>query len=278
MIAHAVGIAAATTALVLLALWPFLPGPYDSLAVPLSMMAQLLARGGLLLVPVGALWLVSAYRRRAERAPRGFVIAAVFVSSLVWAVVSLGAAAFGGTLLGIGAVALWVFVLVRVARGTKRPGSTPPHRVSALPYYLVLVPLASLVVQEALIGRASEFSRGRAIRNSERLIAGIEQYRSVHGRYPLSLLSLNTDYRPSVIGIKRFQYEPSGEAYNLLFEQRALALDTREIVVYNPRDEQVATSHDSDLLQFTSHDLERRRGYYAVRDTPHPHWKYFLFD
>lgn len=278
MIAHALGIAAATTALVLLALWPFLPGPSDNLAVPLSMMAQLLARGGLLLVPVGALWLVSARRGRTGQTPRGYFIAAVVAASLVWAVVSLGAAAFGGALMAVGAVTPWAYVLVRVARGTRRPERTPPRRVSALPFDLVLVPLASLVGQEALIGRASEFSRTRAIRNSERLITEIEQYRSVHGRYPLSLLSLNTDYRPSVIGIKRFQYEPSGEAYNLLFEQRALALDTREIVVYNPRDEQVATSHDSDLLQFTSHDLERRHGYYAVRDTPHPHRKYFLFD
>jgi hypothetical protein len=124
---------------------------------------------------------------------------------------------------------------------------------------------------------AIESSRNRAIRNSAEMVAHIEQYRAAHGRYPVSLLAVWGDYKPGLIGIKEYLYEPSGDAYNLVFEQIALAFGTREFVVYNPRDEQVMTSHANDLLQRT-HELAWRRGYYAVNDAPYPHWKYFWFD
>jgi hypothetical protein len=64
----------------------------------------------------------------------------------------------------------------------------------------------------------------------------------------------------------------------VLFEQPPADLANREFVVYNPRDEQVATSHAMDLLRYSPERLDRTRGYYAVHATPHPHWKYFWFD
>jgi hypothetical protein len=38
------------------------------------------------------------------------------------------------------------------------------------------------------------------------------------------------------------------------------------------------TSHAMDLLQSSPEEVRPRRGYYAVHDAPHPHWKYFWFD
>ena len=100
------------------------------------------------------------------------------------------------------------------------------------------------------------------------MIADIEQYRAAHGRYPASLLSVWEDYLPGVIGIKEYHYEPSGDAYNLFFEQFALHFGTREFVMYNPRDQQAMTSHKLDLLQLTPQELalEQTRGHYAVHD------------
>ena len=135
-----------------------------------------------------------------------------------------------------------------------------------------------LTLQLLAAAPATEFSRSRAIRNSAPLIAALERYHAAHGRYPLSLLALWQDYGPSMIGIREYRYEPSGDAYNLAFEQFSFRLGTREIVMYNPRDQHVMTSHALDLLQTTPEELERRRGYYAVHDAPHPHWKYFWFD
>src|SRR5262245_58479051 len=48
--------------------YPFLPGNYDGLAVTLSVMAQLFGMAGLLLVPLGAVWLVYELKMRSESA------------------------------------------------------------------------------------------------------------------------------------------------------------------------------------------------------------------
>ena len=64
----------------------------------------------------------------------------------------------------------------------------------------------------------------------------------------------------------------------MLFEPFTFRFGTREIVMFNPRDEHEMTSHDSDLLRRSPEQLQFRRGYYAVHDAPQPHWKYFWFD
>jgi hypothetical protein len=80
------------------------------------------------------------------------------------------------------------------------------------------------------------------------------------------------------MGIRQYEYEPHGDAYNVAFEQPSRAIDIREFVVYNPHAAQTMTSHAIDLLQFAGAELELRRGFVAVRATRHAGWKYFLFD
>jgi hypothetical protein len=55
-------------------------------------------------------------------------------------------------------------------------------------------------------------------------------------------------------------------------------IGTREWVVYNPRDEHRMYSHTSWFLLLSPEELERSQGWYAVHDSPTPHWKYFSFD
>ncbi len=64
MIAHLARIGALTILSIVCMFLPFLPGNYDGLAVTLSFMAQLLGIVGLLLVPIGALWLIDEVTRR----------------------------------------------------------------------------------------------------------------------------------------------------------------------------------------------------------------------
>ncbi len=234
---------------------------------------------GLLLVPVGALWVASGYWSRLAAKQCGIAIAALIASSVVWVIVSIGALV-SSLLLGLGAIAFWIYVVSRVLPRLKLLKTATPRPTSAVAFHLLIVPVAVTLLQMAVVAPAIEFSRNRAIRNSARLIADIEQYRAAHGRYPASLLSEWEDYLPGVIGIKEYHYEPSGGAYNLFFEQFALPFGTREFVMYNPRDQQVMTSHKRDLLQLTPQELalEQSRGHYAVHDAPHPHWKYFWFD
>ena len=280
---HILRIAALTACLTLCMLLPFLPGRYDSLAVPLSMMAQLAGIVGLLLVPVGVGWLAYEFWSEGRRKRYVFTIVALIASSMVSAIVSLGAMS-GSIALGVGALVLWAHLVFRLwphVRSMNDPPQAERARaISALPLYLIIVPAAVALIRIALAEPVAEFSRNRAIRKAAALIADIERHRVAHGRYPLSLVSVNPDYLPGIIGIKEYRYEPSGEAYNLLFEQLSLRIGTQEIVMYNPRGEQVMTSHALDVLQLSPERLalDRTRGHYAVHDARQPNWKYFWFD
>jgi hypothetical protein len=279
MLTHVFGLCAVVAAVILCTVLPFLPGGYDRLALPLSLMAQLFGKAGLLLVPIGFVWLVTERRSRRPRTRYAFAIVALGAGSLVWALVSVGALV-ESRVLGIGVLALGAFVVVTILRRVRVSRNAAIGRPSAVPLYLIVVPTAVALVQYVIAGPVTEFSRDCAIRNAAPLVADIERYRAANGRYPESLLSLWPDYKPSIVGIRAYQYEPSGDAYNVKFEQPTFILGTNEIVVYNPRDEHTATSHAMDLLQLSPARLalERRRGHYAVHDTRHPHWKYFWFD
>jgi len=251
--------------------------------VPLSMMAHLVGIVGLLLVPLGLVWIAYECWSEGKRKRYVFAIIALIASSMVWVIVSLGAM-LESIALGVGALGLWAYVVLRLWPRVRLLSSAPEAErasaISALPLYLIIVPAAVATIRIVLAEPAAEFSRNRAIRNAAALIADIEQHRVANGRYPLSLVSVQPDYLPGIIGIKEYRYEPSGEAYNLLFEQLSLRIGTQEIVIYNPRDEQVMTSHALDVLQLSPEQLalDRTRGHNAVHSAPQPNWKYFWFD
>jgi hypothetical protein len=271
-----IGMSAVVAVIIFATCYPFLPGRYDPLAVPLSAMAQVFGSAGLLLVPLG-FWSALAGRRRAGvPAGRGSRTAAVVGLVVVWLLVALTATIASGFALGL------VTLLAGIVAGsaaTRRAGAAAASGGDpALAGYLLVLPPLVFVLQWVLVDRLVDFSRGRAIRNSAPLVADIERYRAERGHYPISLLSLWSDYDPAIVGIERYRYERSGDAYNLLFEQFTADLAARELVVYNPRGEQEATSHDMDLLRAAPARLGRMRGYFAVRETPFPGWKRFLFD
>lgn len=284
MIRHILGIVVTIAIILLCTLLPFLPGSYDNLAVALSEMAHMFGIVGLLLVPSGLLWLAANRSSRLAQRRHLFPLLALIGSTLVWLSLWLAAIVQSGYVLSVMVVLAWIWVLRKAwatfRRGTQTldgPGAVPG---SALPFYLIAVPIAVMLLQWALVERAVEMSRNRAIANSARLIAAIEEYRERNGSYPTSLLAEWPDIMPQVIGIRQYHYEPHGEAYNLVFEQFNYRFGTREFVVYNPRDEQVMTAHAISILELTPNQLalERTRGHYASHDLPQPHWKLFWFD
>jgi hypothetical protein len=266
---------AAIAVILLCTLLPFLPGGYDSLAVPVSTMARFGAMAALLFVPVGALWLVSRYSSGLAARRLGLTVLTLAIAALVWGFLSL-AGWMSSVMLGVLTATFGVYLLALAIRRFRQP-SAAPLSPGVLALCLGVLPIAVIALQWAIVPLAVDFSRDRAIRNSEPLIAAIERYHAMSGRYPVSLQGLWPDYKTGIMGIERYRYEPSGETYNVFFEQPALRFGTREIVMYNPRDEQEMTSHTAALLG-TPEQLNRRRGYYASGDTAHPQWKYFWFD
>ena len=126
--------------------------------------------------------------------------------------------------------------------------------------YFLIVPAAATVIQLALAVPITEFSRTRAIQNAAPFIADLERYRATHGRYPQAVPSLWDDYRPAVVGISQYHYQPAGESYNLSFEQLTFGFGARELVIYNPRDEHVTLSHDSHGLRLAPGQMGQGRG------------------
>jgi MFS family permease len=266
MIGHVAGMAAVIAVLMLCALLPFLPGRSDPLAVPLSQMTTAFALTGVLVVPFAGLSYAASRTPRLQGWQRGFATAMLVAASFVWLVVSL--VALGSTgwplaaiTLASGGLALW--------RG-RRWLTTPAGSL-----YLVIVPLTVAALAFALLPRAVESGRNRAIRNAAPLIADIERYRAAHGQYPPAIPALSNDYLTGVAGVAQYRYEPAGDSFHVYFEQLTFRLGTREIVMYNPKDEHAIVSHDSDALR---RPMPQRSGFYAMNDAPEPHWKYFWFD
>src|SRR5688572_30512268 len=117
MIRHLVQIAAITVAALACMFYAFLPGTHDRLAVTLSGMARLLGWAGLLLVPIGALWLldeiVKAGRAQGAKARTNkgyyFALASLGASFVVAAGVAF-AATHTGLSLGLMVLIFWAYL------------------------------------------------------------------------------------------------------------------------------------------------------------------------
>ena len=255
---------------------PFLPGGHDPLARPLSTMAWVLGRVGLLFVPIGMGWLWMSSRHVAGAVPprwlaRLTIGACVFVAL----VMSLVAFSSSGVLLAVGVAALAGRWIVHLARRVRTPIGTVRRMEPAI---MTVAPLIVLAVQTAFGDTVATIARDRVIANGAMLIDDIEQHRVRHGVYPESLLSVVPDYKAGIVGVDRYRYESNGAAYNLLFEEPSLAFGTQRFVVYNPLDEQRFFSHDQDRVRLDGDELEANRGHRAIVSLAQPHWKVFLFD
>lgn len=147
-----------------------------------------------------------------------------------------------------------------------------------LPGFLMLAPITVLAVQLAFMEPIASRARNRVIANSAPLIAEIESYRARQGAYPVSIFALYGDVKPAVVGVERYYYERTGDAYNLIFEQPSPAFGLRQFVVYNPRDKQRLSVHETDRLRLDDAGLDAdNAGYTIVEPLPQPHWKLFTF-
>jgi hypothetical protein len=289
MLKHLAAISGIIILIVLCIYYPFLPGQYDPVALPLSTVAQLLSLFILLLVPIGLAWLIYELWQRSRR-KRGlstkggafyFALAALVVGSILVLLLSLLAFMAFSRVLGLLTLSLWSYGLSKWRPTMRRMKIGAAEPINPAPLYLILIPLLVLIAGLFLTAPATEFSRNRAIANSARLIDEIDRHHAEFGQYPDSLLAVWQDYHPFVVGIEKYHYEPKGAAYSVFFEQPAVLFSnfgTREFVMYNKLDEHVMSSHASWRLFWPPQQLAANQGWYEVHDVPSPHWKYFWFD
>jgi hypothetical protein len=284
-VARHLALIAAVTALAALAmLYPFLPGDHDPVAGPLSTLIQLVGAAGLLLVPVAGPWLWYETRRRGRIDPNrrhAFARATLATGAVAVVLVTLPVRFAVGAFAAVLTLVVSTYLFVRCRRRLRRLRLPAAAKVNPAPLYLTALPVVMVLLQILLAGPAVESSRDRAMARGQELIDAIERHRATYGRYPESLAAVYPDYHTSVVGIDRFQYARSGEAYNVYFEQPRFLFDvfgTREFVVYNPRDDHVLPSHAAAVLEWPADRVATRQGWYAVHRPAGAHWVTFWFD
>jgi hypothetical protein len=274
LVPHLAIVVAACLILIGLIVYPYLPGRHDGLAVALSTTTQMFGVVGLLLVPVGVLWMKFPARRFS------LGILSLLVASIVTFVLAVTAAASVGYSFAVLVLAALILLIAGVGRRLRRAPVADDDRLNLLQKLMVWMPLVTLVAQIALAVPMTEWSRQRAMAHADAIIADLEAFRDRHGHYPEALEGLHPDYTTGVVGIERYYYSRQGEAYNLVFEQPRFLLDrvgTREWTVYNPLDQHSAFSHAAGLIE-APETTGPSQGWYAAGEAGRPHWMYFLFD
>ncbi len=254
-------------------IYPFIPGEYDRLAMPLSTLIQGFGIIGLLHSVLGLFWLLI------PRKYRFFAKLSLFLAFLLTMVFTFIACLIAGLLFGI--IILVLLVLIFFISKKRLYESIYTESFSFVPVYLLSLPLSVLIIQLFIAEPITNWSRNRTIAGADALIRDIESFSTKNGYYPKTLQAMYDDYSSQTVGVEKFHYLPFGGSYNISFEQPRFLLDiigTKEWVVFNPEDEHRVYSHTSWFLLLPPEESESRQGWYSSVSTNHKHWKSFFFD
>ena len=210
-------LAAVSFLLIVIIISPFLPGPPIKLVNLLSGMAQSIGFFGLLLLPIGMIWLIVEMKktrtmRQVLKSQPSFYLAisAIAIITAIYLLWVIGAFLHDGIVPAFLMLIPGSFILYRAIRATRKLKKDRVRTLNPAPYYLLIIPLVVLMTNTWLVPSVSEYSRNYAIRNCKRLIAAIEDYNNQYRQYPESLQKLEGLNRtripgPSIMGISNFR-------------------------------------------------------------------------
>lgn len=254
-------------------IYPFLPGKYDALSIPLSIILQGFGLIGMTLSFLGILCLFFLSKSKF------IIIISFYFKIILMIILSFFAYLINGLLFGItifiSLSLLLILFYININKLFKK------ETTITYSLYLIILPLSVLTIQHQIAIPIVEWSRDRTILNANIFIRDIERFKFRNGYYPKTLQAMYKDYFTGIVGIESYYYLPFGDSYNISFEQPKLLLDnigTREWVVYNPKDEHRVYSHTSWFLLLSPEESEIRQGWYSSLETKHKHWKLFFFD
>lgn len=251
---------------------PYSFGEYDPLASGISLIFQFINFTSLLLVPIGLYILLKPKLDAGSGMYKSLRILTILIFCFI--ILSAILASFASKNQSL-AVLIFFTGLILVSFIIKYKWFDRLWNIKGATYFIV-IPLTVFGLRMIFLEDKKDDSIDHMISNSSELINDIESYKKRTGQYPISLHSTVEDYRTGIAGISRFLYEPSGDGYNLFFIQQSDAFGTEEVVMYNPLDQQEATTHNQDLLRVPSNQIYR--GYHDVKSLNQPHWKIFYFD
>ena len=269
---HIVIIIGIAALLVLCIVYPFLPGGYDRLAVPISTMTQSFGVVGLPLTLVGLLWVMMPGRRLI------FAIMTMVLGTFVSFILALFATLSVGNAFGILTLAVWVYIGFQLIPKLRHLKKLEVDHFNPFPLYLIALPILTLIFQLALATPVTQWSKSRVISNAMELIGDIDQYHLQHGRYPLSLEAQNKDYNPDIVGVEKYLYAPYGNSYNLFSN----SLDFCWTAWGHGNGSSIIRSMNIELYSHAAwlltEQVEPSQGWYSSGETGQTHWKYFRFD
>jgi hypothetical protein len=154
-------------------------------------------------------------------------------------------------------VGLWLTI-----REIKRKGANQKHSFRMLPVFLFTIPII-LISSFYLEDTMRNFSRSIAIKQANKIIVAIEDYKKEQHKYPENLNNLQPKFlkaipSPNIIGIPKYDYQNLDGTYILTFRQIVLVGLNYEVVTYNPLQE-----HQTNDETF---------------DTGFKHWSYYILD
>lgn len=241
--------------IVLVACAPFLPGPYIHATRRLSSFSQHLGFFGLLIVPIGTLWLLIELRnsslqgRHLNGWTSGFYFSLlIFVPWLLlqtWSILLVVNDL--GVIHGVAPTIITIVLLWFVIPQLRRLRHKSAYQFNPAPLYLILIPITALVTNQLALERIAEMTRGSAIAKTQPLIAAIEEYKTQYGEYPDLLNDVEGTFIPKIpqtnfLGMSGYRYEKRDEGYQLSFEQSHDFYVT-EVAVYDKTTHKTPGAH-----------------------------------
>lgn len=223
---------------------PFLPGSSNNFSHGISQFAQIIGYIGWPFVPFGLLWLIIEMRNKNGQQlnrwtngyyPSWLALIPVFVFlplQIIRAVALLEGRTFDLRPLAI-ILSVVAFIIYRIQKLKKKT----EYKFNPAPLYIVLIPVIALLTSKFAVEKAAYLTREKAIVKTELLIAAIEKYKSDNGEYPENLEPLKGKYiqeipKPTIMGMRAYQYEKRNGSFQLSFE-RLWHWSATEVVVYN---------------------------------------------
>jgi hypothetical protein len=248
---------------------PFLPGSGNNFSHGISQFAQVLGYIGWPFVPFGLVWLIIELRNKngqqLNRWTNGYYpsLLALIPIFLMLTLQIIRALVDGRTF------DLWpfaiifsvvAFIIYRIQKLKKKTA----YKFNPVPLFIVLIPVIALLTSKFAVEKAAAFTREKTIVETELLIAAIEHYKTENGEYPENLEPLKGKYiqeipKPTIMGMRAYQYEKRNGSFQLSFERR-WHWSATEVVVY--------------------HTLGQKgiKGNYENYPTNHTNWWYYMAD
>lgn len=259
-------------AVALASISPFLPGPRNVISHVISQFTQTIGYFGLAFVPFGAVWLFIEIRNKKEQKlnlwTNGYYLSWLTITPIfLFISLQFGMAIHEGWTFqwsNLLPLTILVSVLAFIIFNIQKLKRKTVYKFNTAPFYIVFLPLVTVVNSWLVVENAACFRREEAIEKTQPLIAAIEEYKTDTGKYPEKLNDLEGRYirevpRFNIMGIKGYQYEIRNDAYLLSFEQ-FWHWNATEVVFYSKSD-QLYT-----------------KGYYKNYPTKYANWKYYFAD